>query len=221
MLFTHTYPLFRKLMLVKEENERLSQALNIMYEPLTTPETGNFFEMGSSVAQALFLKNAETFTNELNKEIKDIFHSEMHFILQQDKRVKLIQITSNNYNYIFLSDSSKKVTILTTFYKAEENNKEHPLLTEYLEKPYYDNLYMQNTNYYIVNTYSSFCKYADYNKTELSKNLNYEFFNSAKSQIIQKQSQPNLIHFVEFDYITFQNVIILYKFEQKIRIIKE
>ena len=229
MSFHHTYLVFRKLIELKEillpSNERLCQTLNTMYQSVTTSETGTFFEMGSSVAQKIFSKNAKKFTNELNQEIENIFNFGEQEILQQDKNTQLIDVISDNYVYTFLFDFVRKVAVLTNFCTVEESYSEQPILTEYVNdeafKYFYSIIY---TNTYIVNTYEPFCNYAKFIDMGLDRKLNYDFFNLAKAQIkgenfntatvrIKGQMPDEFIY--QFDYIMFNELIILYNFETK------
>lgn len=214
LFFTHTYPAFCKLMKCKEPNERLSKALYKMYKQITNAEAGNFFEMSSSVAQNIFFKNAKKLQNSLNKEIKTIFTSEKHIILQQTKEIKLIEINSNNYIYTFIADSHKNIAILTNFYKPKERSTKNPLLTDPLEAPHHK-FNINNNEYYTINTYNAFCNYAEYTNSRLTKELNKPFFNSAQAEITKKLQNLNIAdtNAEQFNYIIFNNTIILYNFK--------
>ena len=207
MQFYHIYLVFRKLMAEKEPNERLSQALNTIYQPVTNADTGNFFEMSSSIAIGIFYQHATEFNSKLNKEIQKLFYSEPHKILQQNNHTQLIAITSNNYEYIFITDNIGRITILITFYQLKNNSQNtlslSRLLFESLPECYKFSEY--SAPYRIFNTYEPFLQYAESVCRTPNQTLNPDFFRLAKDQIT---GQP-IYH---FKYIIFDDVAVLYNY---------
>lgn len=216
MQFHHTYSTFRQLIAKREPKERLSRALNTAYQPIAKPNTGDFFEMSPSIATEIFRQHATEFNNKLNTEIENIYNSEPHKILQQNKdtNTQLIEIISNNYSYILITDNVQKVTILTNFYKLKNTPNVTTILHVDCDEPFYDTY----LNYLIVNTYEPFLQYAESRQQtpnpKLSKKLNPDFFNLAKNQIASQS--PYYFNYITFNNVTFnntiKNLIILYNF---------
>ena len=214
MQFHHTYLTFRQLMVQRDPKERLSQALNTVYQPIADPSAKNFFEMGSSIATGIFHRHATEFNSKLNTEIKNIFNSEQRKTLQQDKdnNTQLIEIISNNYSYIFITNNMQRVTILTNFYKLENTSDTATILHYNENEPFYSTY----LNYLIINTYEPFLQYAESINQTPDRNLNPNFFNIAKDQIA-KPYYPYHFNYITLNDITFNNtslnsLIILYNY---------
>ena len=200
MLFTtHTYPVFCKLIETRAENEQLTQKLYEMYKRIITPQV-NFYEMSRNE----ILNHQEKIQNELNEEIKIIFNNNIRIIIQEENTIRLTQITSNNYIYVFTYDCKKNIAVLVDFYPLPSTSSTRT--TKLLKSRY--KCYLNNKTYYLTNTYNAFCSYARYIQKPINRNLNESFFQSAKTEI----ANNNTNNIKQFSYMIVGEHIILYAF---------
>ena len=227
VMFTNSYLLFFKLMRCKKEKEPLNECMESTFTQFgLTAEDYRY--MGSSVSGYVFGKNSEKCYTSLVAEIKKIYCSGKHTVLNRnfDQSILLEEVEYRGYLYSFLVDRhvSKNVVILLDFYTQEERKTEDILFTSidgvsHLQRNkavHYRKI--MGGKYCIINTYNAFCSFAHVKNENLHIGLNAPFFNEFFEENLWKFQEGVLgiskeqNRMDDFNYVKFGNMIVIFNY---------
>ena len=180
--------------------------------------TEDLFDVSASVVRRVFETNRKYSYAALVKIIEEIYTQGYRKNLDYEHfyQVQLQEVYYRNYYYSFLVGhvGDEKMIIMTNFYNESERLYEDILLTGTAQAPF-TSLNKGNWRSYqdckiIINTYNAFCSYGLHRGLDINTELNIPFYETVIQDL---EMMPEGYENAVFRYLSFKNVIVVYKFD--------